>query len=528
MTALVVEDGRRSMQPPRQRESHGPWLVVSLCTLLVLAAALLSVVLPFATMGFDIEKSYNEGWNAYHAARVSSGEVLYTGDPARLVNYPFLSFYLVAWLKPLFGNVLLIGRGLNIIAFLATGILSALIVRCLRGSIVEMMFASACVLGFQAIQAKNWIGTDEPQMVAEALMLGGLFCYVSGRPTLLRLAGCALLLSAGAFVKHILVAIPLAISLDLLFKDRRHFLVWCACGSVSLLLFACLSEVIAGGHFWNEIFAPRIYHWSRLSYHGKKLLIAFKWPIIAVLVYLSRRLPRSHAVLLRTYGGVALISGVFFSGGDGVANNIYLDFTVFMGLAAGVALGQWRRSAEHRGFRAIIASALPLLLALPVLTKSPQSVRPLLDAGATFRAYRQQEADFNEAKDFLRNVSGPIICENLLLCFEAGKPLIVDPFNARSQILVGRLSEASMITDVARRRFEAIELSSEIHPDPEHPRRIDRHLLAQARFTEGTLDAIDRFYTPAIRTNGAIFFFPRPYSARNAAEGSRSNGVPGG
>jgi len=89
---------------------------------LMLAIALGSMVLPVATIGLDYAKSYNEGWNVYHAARVAAGEDLYTGDLRRLVNYPPLSFFLIAGLKPLFGSLLIIGRLLNLAAFAATAL----------------------------------------------------------------------------------------------------------------------------------------------------------------------------------------------------------------------------------------------------------------------------------------------------------------------------------------------------------------------------------------------------------------------
>ena len=53
---------------------------------------------------------------AYHALRAASGEVFYAGDMRHPVNYPFLSFYLIGWLKPLFGDVLFIGRAISLIA----------------------------------------------------------------------------------------------------------------------------------------------------------------------------------------------------------------------------------------------------------------------------------------------------------------------------------------------------------------------------------------------------------------------------
>jgi hypothetical protein len=168
-----------------------PDFLVGGYALAVLCVALLSVAPAVAMIGFDVEKTFNEGWNAYHAARVAVGDPLYRGDPNRLVDYPFLNFYLIAWLKPLFGNVLMIGRGLDAGAFAMIGVLVAFIIRRFGGGAIDMAYGVACTIGFQAIQANNWIATDEPQMLAEALMLSGLLCYVSGPATTKRLVVCA-------------------------------------------------------------------------------------------------------------------------------------------------------------------------------------------------------------------------------------------------------------------------------------------------------------------------------------------------
>lgn len=502
MASMALDD-RAS---PRSRSDR----LIAGATLIVLALALVSVALPMATIGLGLEKSYNEGWNAYHAAQVAAGAPLYTGDPARLVNYPFLSFYLVAWLKPVFGNVLLIGRGINAAAFATTAVLGALVVRALGGGRIEMLFAAACVIGFQAIQANDWIGADEPQMLAEALVLGGLLCYVSGRSTAGRLAACAGFFAAAGFVKPVLIAAPMAVSLDLLLKDRWRFALWCLCGAAAVALFAGFGEVLTGSGSWREILAPRPYLWSRLPYHARKLVIAFKWPMLASGFYLSRPLPPPQKVLMRSYGALALLSGLLLSGGYGVADNIYLDFTVFLGLTAGLALGRWRRAL--RGTRAgpAIAAMLPLLVALPILTRSPNYGRLLRDLPATMRAYRRQQTDFARAAAILRRRAGPALCENLLLCLEAGKPLLVDPFIANSEILVGRLSEASLTAEIARHRFSVIELPTPIHPDPAHPGRIAPYLLDQGRFNKATLDAIGAYYAPFFHTAGAVLYAPRP------------------
>src|ERR1700694_631963 len=121
------------------RSKHAEWLTIG-AILIVSSAAIASVAMPVASIGFIWEREYHEGWNAYYAARAAAGEMLYAGDPARLVSYPFLSFYLVSWLTPLFGNVLIIGRSINVISLVSVAICSAFIVGRLGGRRPEMLF----------------------------------------------------------------------------------------------------------------------------------------------------------------------------------------------------------------------------------------------------------------------------------------------------------------------------------------------------------------------------------------------------
>ena len=502
-------------QPASHKEAstaRASWLnsLLTGSVIVIFVLALISLALPIVTIGIDIERSYNEGWNAYHAARVAAGEPLYTGDPARLVNYPFLSFYLIAWLKPIFGDVLMIGRGLNLVAFAMTALLTGWIIRRFDGGAIEVLFGAACVIGFQAIQAMAWIAADEPQMLAQALMLAGLLGYVSGQPRLWRLALCAGLFAAAGFIKHNLVAIPLAVSLDLVLKDRKWFLVWCACSATALAVFAGLSEALAGHGFWAEVLAPRPYHWRNVVYHARKLVIAFKWPILGCAVYLARPLPSSQRVLLRTYGASTLCSGLVLSGGYGVAENIYLDFIIFMGLTAGLALGRLRQAVLAAEPRFRNAALLSLVFALPIVTRSPYCGSAPVDLLAAFRGYQRQDEQFDEVKAMLREETGPVLCENLLLCFEAGKPLLIDPFNVNSQILAGRLDESLIIEQIAHHRFSLIELPVPIHPDPTDPFGLAPYLLNQGRFNEQTLRAIDQSYEPVFYASGAVLLAPRP------------------
>ena len=483
-------------------------LLIGGSVIFIFLLGLISIAVPIATIGFDIAKNYNEGWNAYHAARVAAGEPLYTGDPARLVNYPFLSFYLIASLKPIFGDVLMIGRGLNVAAFLMIGILGSLVIRRLGGGAIDMLFGAACVIGFQAIQARAWIAADEPQMLAEALMLAGLLCYLSGPPRAGRLAICALLFAAGGFTKQILVAIPFAVSLDLLVNDRRRLPVWCACCATALLLFFAVGQAAVGIGSWPEVFAPRAYDWHNIVYHARKLVIAFKWPILGCAVYLLRAPPKPRQVLLRAYGAIGLGGAVIFSGGDGVAGNIYLDFVVFMGLTAGLALAQFRR-AVHAGAVKFRYAVIALLFALPIVTRSPYFGASPLDLFAVLREYHLQDDQFDRIEALLQKETGPVLCEDLLLCFEAGKPLVIDTFSATSQIRANRFDAAVVIDAIRHHRFSLIELPVPIHPYPDQPDRFAPYLLNQGRFNKQILTAIDEAYEPISAATGVVLLSPR-------------------
>jgi hypothetical protein len=475
----------------------------------VLAAAVLSLVLPAASIGLYFERSYNEGWNAYHQARAAAGEPLYGAEPWRPVNYPFLSFYLVGGLGRLFGNVLVAGRLVNLAALAAVTVSGALVVRRCGGGGPEMLFAAGCVVGFQEIQAAPWLAADEPQMLAEAFALGGFLCYLSGAPNFARLLCCAVLFAAGGFAKQIVILFPAAVTVDLVWKGRRQFLLWCLCLALAAALFAAASTVVAGGDFLARMLAPRIWLWSQVVYHGKRLFFHLKAPVAASIVALCGKLPPGREVLLRAAGIAALASGIAFAGGDGVSANVFLELAILMGLIAGLSLMRWRQQWPQHRAGAAVALLLPLLFAAPVLALGGRSLAPLRHFAASRQALDDRQREFLAAAAWLRARPGAALCESLLLCFAAGKPLVVDPYNAREEIVTGRADEAALRRMIALHRFAVIALPGALRADPRHPGRVDADVLTLLRFTPATLAAIAADYAPAARLKAAVFYTPR-------------------
>ncbi len=490
-----------------------------LLALSVLGAALASIVLPAMSIGLLFERSYNEGWNAYQQARAAAGASLYAVDPWRPVNYPFLSFYLIGWLAPLFGSVLLAGRVVNLIGLAAVMVCGALFVRRCGGGTAEMLFAAGCILGFQQIQAAEWVAVDEPQMLAEACTLGGLLCYVSGPPSFARLFACALLFAAGGFVKQIVVVFPAAVTIDLLWKGRRQFLLWLLCLGLAAALFAAASAVVAGGDFLARVLEPREWLWRRVVYHGRKLFFFLKAPVAASIVVLCRKLQFPAAagagslrLLLRAAGIAALAAGIFFAGGDGVSVNVFLETAILMGLTAGVALLGWRAlpgPRPHCRGAAAVTLLLPLIFASPILARTGRSLPDLWHFAASWRALEARQAGFAAAARWLQARPGTALCESLLLCFSAGKPLVVDPYGSREQFLTGRADEAALLRAIAGHRFAVIALPFELHADPRDPARVETDVLTLQRFTPSTLAAIAHHYAPSARLPAAVFYMPR-------------------
>jgi hypothetical protein len=476
----------------------------ALLALAVAAAATVAIILPAASIGLFYERSWNEGWNAYQQARAAAGAPLYAADPWRPVNYPFLSFYLAGWLGPLFGNVLLAGRVLNLGALAAVVVCGALFVRRCAGGLPEMLFAAGCVLGFQEIQAGEWLAVDEPQMLAQALVFVGLLCYVSGPPSFGRLLCCALCFAAGGFVKQIVVVFPAAVTVDLLARGRQHLLLWLFCLGIAMALFAAASAVIAGGDFLARVLEPRLWLWQRVIYHARKLFFFLKAPVAASIIVLCRQLPPGRTVLLRAAGAAALGAGLVFPGGDGVSVNVFLEVAMLMGLLAGLALAGWRQSWPQSRAAAVITLLLPLLFASPILARAGRTLPELWHFGASWQALETQQSEFLAAATWLRAQPGEALCESLLLCFAAGKPLVVDPYGAREEIVTGRAPEAPLLRAIASHRFAVIALPYALHPGG-----IDPDVLTRLRFTPATLAAVDRHYAPAARLPGVVFYTPR-------------------
>jgi hypothetical protein len=125
-------------------------------------------------------------------------------------------------------------------------------------------------------------------------------------------------------------------------------------------------------------------------------------------------------------------------------------------------------------------------------------------------ANRQAEKMFLADASYISDAHGPAICESLLLCYVAGQPFILDPFNSRQYILAGKLDETQLIRRIAAHEFAVIQVRADICDDPattachilHYPQKFNR-------FTDETLYAVDRYYRIDRRSRYGAFYVPK-------------------
>lgn len=431
--------------------------------------------------------NYNEGWNAYHAVAVFGDAPLYPAAGSLFPNnYPPLSFAIVGALGHLTGDPIFAGRWISLVSFLWLALQIGVQVAALTGSRSSAALASLLFVAWMLVGYGDYVGIDDPQILAHALMASGLTLLLRRR-TPGRIAASALLVGLGALVKHNLIALPLAIALWLWRCERRALWRWLLFGAGLAAASAVGLGLLHGWAVFQSLAAPRGYDPVRaLSLSQKWLapLVVPLAPAIATLGALGPRDPVGYLTL--RYVAIALVAGVLLSGGAGVHYNAFFDLVIALALASGWALARIdRRTGAWRGPARV---TLALVLAANVLVAAPEALRTL---PAGLEALRLAEAATREDIARLSAEPGSALCETLALCFWARKAPEVDLFNARQAFLSGVADEERLLERLRRRDFALVQLavaSSERDDErvsPAFMATLEAHYLLERRSPNG-------------------------------------------
>jgi len=484
-------------------------LLVVLCA----CFALLTLAFPVSRAFFRVEVSYNEGWNIYNAKTLVDHQLLYpVAYGWRSVNYPMLSFAIVAQLHQVTHDYLFTARMMSLIGLAGSSFLVGAIVRRLGASRQAAVLAGFFCVGMFATDADVYVGSDDPQMFAQIFFLAGLLLYLWRRSSGFAIAGAALLFVVGGSIKHNPIDFPLAVLIDLALVAPRRAMWFSLCGLSLAATSVALNIHFGGPYCIVQLTSPRSWQLSKAGGDMVTMMGPLLLPFVAAIcmAYVARKdaKRRIATILLAT----SMLVGGYFGGGRGVSYNAFFSALLAIAILCGLAWDRLWKMMESEtagvigdysrrpglGFAPAIFFAwlaIPWLL-VPAINSGFD--RNKWDPMRRMQETKLAERRFDHETAVLRNLYGPALCESLLRCYYAGKPYEVDPFNATRLIRFGKIDAKPIIEDLRLHRYAAVQLDSPIQQE--------RH---SDRFDPAVEAAIEQNYVPVLTNADGEIYVPR-------------------
>jgi len=442
---------------PSNRTAFGwaPWL------LLIMAAWYF--LWPAYRVFLNVEIDTNEGWNAYFADAAMGRMPLYPSAEKLITNnYPPVSYYIVGGLGRLLGDPILAGRLLSLTAVLAIGAMVAVAILALGGDRAGAGVGAAFFGATMSHFCERYVGMDDPQMLAQALMAIGFAGFLRAEARNRSCLAPVLLMGFAGFLKHNIIAMPLTAFLWLGAHRPREALKCAAVAGVAVALGFAICFALYGRDFFANLLFSRQYSWKlclQAARDLKPLIVA-----LAASIALGCARWRDRGVRLGALFLVVALGADFLQrSGAGVDLNAGFDLMIAVSLGAGLAFSHAGRASRWRGLSpGMLQGGLMLAICLRFLVSqiddANRSFRLLFDpAFKTEIAIREAAMAAMVAK--VRETPGPVMCTNYV-CYRAGKPFAIDKFNATQRMITGALPRDAVKSLIAKGQL------TQVDPDP--------------------------------------------------------------
>lgn len=443
---------------------------------------------------FRVPLNYNEGGVAYLSQAAVSGGHIYFPAGSFLGNvYPPFSYYILGFLGRLFGDQILVGRAVSLVAFLFAVVLIGLIGRRLTGDWRLGLLTSSLAMAFLVDVGPGYIGMNDPQMLAHAVMLAGGLLFLSRGRSTFRLLGALVLMLAAGLIKHNLLAFPLAAVLGLFLQDRRSGVRAMVYGGALTGAALVVCYALFGRLMFDSMLASRPYDAGPVVREATDLLVSLQLPIVVSLLGLVAGGLRGDRIIPSLYLGFGAVIGVGFAGGAGTSVNVYFDFLFALALAVSLGtadLAAWlsRHGLSERRARGIVALAASFGILLGV----PHGLARVR-YGLLHDAMPAWEAESRADIAYLAGRGEPALCQMQSLCYWAGLAPQADLFYT-TQIGARHPREERLAALLLGGAFTVVQL---LDRDLDHALRgVDRPVR----------DALQRAYHVARGTRNGVFF----------------------
>jgi len=471
---------------------------------------------PLKRINTNLEINYNEGWNAYQAARVAHGIPLYRTLPGSFgtgTGYPPLSFRLISLLGTT-TTFTVTGRWISLISLLITGVLVALMVRHGDASRHAAVFSFLLYEIGIAILLPDRIGMDDPQLLAEALSTAGLYFYLRNPVSNRFLCLSALLFCLGGFTKQTMLAFPAAVAIDLFLKSRKAFVVWAAAMVFSAASLMALIYWSDGPYLLRHLTgAARTYSyhlaWSQFHHYVLNFQALLVIAVASSICMLRSRFPFVAAFVMSHLLAFSL------AGGFGVDMNIFFNPLAATALVCGVALSEITlpRADLRLPFMNSAAALMFGLFAISIMIFVPGQLRRNRQQ---LRLLPARASEFQSAVELLKARPGPALCESHLLCYEAGKPFEYEPFSVQEQLETGLLREEDILQLLRTHHFQTVEVALREDEEKLNDGELRLSLTSdqtepgkQRRFTPKFMNELLTSYQLSRRTSEMAVFCPK-------------------
>ncbi|HQT90231.1 MAG TPA: glycosyltransferase family 39 protein [Acidiphilium sp.] len=473
-----------------QAHPKWPWTVaiaVLLATSVVLAWFAVQRIFTLPAINYD------EGWNAYRDRMAASGVPLY-GTPPHfwITNYPFLSFHVVGLLGRAIGSMTVAGRVIAFTALIVICLLLVLIVHKLTGIWRGGLYAALCFFLWTLTFAPGRVAMNDPDPLAASLALFGVYAYLRGRAGSGWFVVSAVAFATAMFTKQDIVALPLGIGLHALITGpRRRLAIWLATGLLATTVLLLATRWLDGPYLIAHLFRPRAYKPMQALDSAVRFLKHFATALVPCCLLPLRRNHLEPVGLLL----LAFVIAVAFAGGDGVGRNIFNVPMIVMAAIAGIALCTFESRLAPNPASSIL---MVLMLTLPILPGIIDTPAQLAADRAVQHTLPARTRAAFQTIALLQRLHGPALCQNILLCYQAGKPIGPDLFFVHDQVTTGELAQADIVSEMIAHQFAAIQLDTPIKPE-----------VGRSRFFNSFMQALRNTYRPVMIGPVNAVFVPR-------------------
>ena len=348
----------------------------------------------------------------------------------------------------LIGDAVLAGRLLSLISVIAIATAIALSVRRLGGTQAAAVISAAFYIAMMSRFFKSYVGLNEPQLLSHAIMAFGFLAFLGARSRDRGYVMPVLVMAFAGFVKHNIIAMPLT-AFAWLGMNRWREALKCLCvAAVVIVTGIAICYVSFGRDFFLNIFAPR-------QYSLKKAIRSYKdlqWVSVGLVACLCNACARWRDQSVRLCSVlIAIALAAFFlqRTGVGVWTSAQFDLVIAVAIGLGLAYTQVPLWPLARRLPLAVAQAI-LLLAICARLLVPKDLEPI--RALVNRRFKNEiavrEQAMADSVERVRRTPGDVFCPTLI-SYRAGKPFVVDHFNAEQRMLAGALPKDAITARVA-------------------------------------------------------------------------------